>query len=126
MRKYALYFAWVLSLFGVLLSVYSSEILGIEPCRLCWYQRCALFPLAILLGIAAYRDDRNFSRYGLVLAGFGIVLSWLQVFFPTYLCGSSCVETTAAVWFLTLPIFSSIGFAAIFILLWIAKVDELS
>jgi disulfide bond formation protein DsbB len=125
MSKYALYFAWVFSLLGILLSVYYGEVLGMEPCRLCWYQRCVLFPLAILLGIAAYRDDRKFSRYGLVLAGTGILLALLQVFIPASLCGNGCVEKTVVVWFITLPMLSAIGFAAIFFLLWKSLVDEL-
>jgi disulfide bond formation protein DsbB len=123
MRKYALYFAWIVSLIGVLLSVYYSEILGMDPCRICWYQRCALFPLAVLLGIAAYRDDRNFSRYGLVLAGAGVFLSSMQAFSPTYLCRTSCTEVAVIVGVLTLPMLSAIGFAAIFALLCLSRIN---
>ncbi len=125
MKKYALYFAWVLSLFGVLFSVYQGEILGMEICRLCWYQRCSLFPLALLLGVAAYQGDRNFSRYGLMLAGAGAVLAWIQVFTPASLCSHGCVEKTAVLWFLTLPMISGIGFATIFFLLWLSRIDEM-
>ncbi|HEX2582546.1 MAG TPA: disulfide bond formation protein B [Chlamydiales bacterium] len=125
MRKYTLYLAWVVSLFGVLFSVYSSEILGMEVCKLCWYQRCALFPLALLLGIAVYRNDRNFTRYGLVLAGAGAVLAWAQVFIPASLCSHGCVEKGAVFWFLTMPMISGIGFLAIFCLLWCGRrLDE--
>jgi disulfide bond formation protein DsbB len=114
MKKYILYYAWVLSLVGALLSVYSSEVLRMEPCPLCWYQRCALFPLAICLGVALYREDHHFSFYGLVLAGAGAVLAAIQVFFPLSLCGSDCIDKTPAL----VPILSLIGFVAIFFLLW--------
>lgn len=56
-RKNNLYSAWVISLFGLFLSLFVGEILEVEPCNLCWYQRIALFPLTILLGIAAYKQD---------------------------------------------------------------------
>ncbi len=121
MRKYALYLAWIFALLGVLLSVFSSEILRIEPCRLCWYQRCALFPLAILLGFAAYRNDRTFFRYGMVLAGLGCIVALMQVFIPTQICGGGCVEKRMLVGVLTLPMISSLGFAAIFGLLWVSR-----
>ncbi len=47
-RKYSLYSAWLLSCIGVLVSLYFSEILHHPPCNLCWYQRIALFPLALV------------------------------------------------------------------------------
>lgn len=120
MSKYAFYVAWVCCLIGVLFSVYSGEILGIEPCRLCWYQRCALFPLTLLLGVALYRDDRRFLPYALILAAAGLLLALAQIFIPTSLCSHDCTEKTAILWFLTLPMISAIGFAIIFFLLFLA------
>ena len=120
MRKWTFYFAWFLTLVGLFLSLYYGEILGMEPCRLCWYQRCALFPLTLLLGIAVYRDDRNFLPYGLILAGSGLFLALIQIFVPASLCSLGCTEKTAVIWFLTLPMIGAIGFAAIFGFLWFA------
>jgi len=114
------YFARFLTLVGLFLSLYYGEILGMEPCRLCWYQRCALFPLTLLLGIAVYRDDRNFLPYGLILAGSGLFLALIQIFVPASLCSHGCTEKTAVIWFLTLPMIGAIGFAAIFGFLWFA------
>ena len=34
-------------------SLYFSEVAHYDPCRLCWYQRIAMYPLAIILAIAA-------------------------------------------------------------------------
>src|SRR3990167_7646067 len=79
LKKYALYFAWLVSLVGLFVSLFVSEFLSYEPCPLCWYQRIALFPLALLLGIAAYRNDRGIVSYALVLSSFGAALAFLQV-----------------------------------------------
>lgn len=56
-----------------------SEILGFVPCSLCWLQRVALYPQA-LMSIAAYRmqDMRHFPVYGIVLSAFGFLVAVYQ------------------------------------------------
>jgi disulfide bond formation protein DsbB len=56
-------------------SLWWSEGAHFPPCELCWYQRIAMYPLALLLPIAAWRHDRGFRPYGLVLATAGLVVS---------------------------------------------------
>jgi disulfide bond formation protein DsbB len=62
-KQYALYFAWVVSLAATLGSLYFSEILMYEPCKLCWFQRILMYPQAILLGMACYKNDRRMAGY---------------------------------------------------------------
>src|SRR4029078_10709983 len=54
------------------------------PCELCWYQRICVYPLSVLLLIAAARRDFGIWKYGLPLAAVGIVIavshSQLQAF----------------------------------------------
>lgn len=45
------------------------------PCVLCWYQRIAMFPLVIVLGIASYAADRRGAVYALPLAVAGAGLA---------------------------------------------------
>jgi disulfide bond formation protein DsbB len=45
------------------------------PCTLCWYQRIAMFPLAVILGIASYSNDRQGAVYALPLALAGTLIS---------------------------------------------------
>jgi disulfide bond formation protein DsbB len=45
------------------------------PCRLCWYQRIAMYPLVPMLGLAALRADDSVRRYALVLAAIGAPIS---------------------------------------------------
>ena len=62
-RSTRLYLAWVVALVATLGSLYLSEVLGYRPCKLCWYQRIAMYPLALMLGIAAFRDDLRVRLY---------------------------------------------------------------
>lgn len=51
------------SMFG---SLYLSEIVGYEPCRLCWIQRGFMYPAAILLVLALILN-RGPSQHGLTV-----------------------------------------------------------
>lgn len=56
-------------------SLYFSERAGFVPCELCWYQRIAMYPMAVILLLAALRRDRAITNYAFVLAGAGFVTS---------------------------------------------------
>ncbi|WP_122090633.1 disulfide bond formation protein B [Halalkalicoccus subterraneus] len=49
-------------------SLYFSEVLGLTPCDLCWYQRIFMYPLVPVLGIAAFEDRPTVSATALALA----------------------------------------------------------
>ena len=56
-------------------SLYYSEVAHYTPCALCWYQRIAMYPLVLLLGIAAFRRDIGIRLYAIPLAAIGAVIS---------------------------------------------------
>ena len=56
-------------------SLYFSEVVGLTPCLLCWYQRIAMYPLVLLLGVAWLAKDDGVWRYALPLSGLGFVIS---------------------------------------------------
>jgi disulfide bond formation protein DsbB len=56
-------------------SLYFSEQVGYAPCKLCWYQRIAMYSIAIITFVAALRRDKNIATYSLVLACVGLVVS---------------------------------------------------
>ena len=70
-RDNRLYLAWVVALAATLGSLWFSEVRGFVPCVLCWFQRIAMYPLALLLGIAALRGDLSIRAYALPLAAVG-------------------------------------------------------
>jgi disulfide bond formation protein DsbB len=129
MRKYGLYFAWAIALVGFIFSFYYGELLHIEPCRLCWYQRIALFPLALILGIAAYRDDKGIFRYATPLAFFGLIVALYQalsIHFPVlqgaFECGKECAKPIFILFgWLTFPDLSVIGFSLILVFVFLGR-----
>lgn len=67
-----LYAAWAVALVATLGALYIGEVLGQTPCVLCWYQRILMFPLALILGMAAFQADRRGAVYALPFAVGGI------------------------------------------------------
>ena len=67
--------SWLVAIIATLGSLYFSEVRHFIPCTLCWYQRIFMYPLAIILGIAVYRNDRGIYRYVLPLSIIGMVIS---------------------------------------------------
>ena len=49
------------------------------PCKLCWYQRIAVYPLVPLLGLASWRRDRGVRPYALALIAVGLPISLYHV-----------------------------------------------
>ena len=129
MKKYSIYFAWLLSIVGIFLSLTLSNIYQWEICHLCWYQRACLYPLLIILGIACFREDNAIGIYTLPLTMIGFVLSLYQYmeqmipgFAPIDICGGgpSCSNIhMLLLGFITLPFISMLGFALISFFLFI-------
>uniref|UniRef100_UPI002FC682D4 disulfide bond formation protein B n=2 Tax=unclassified Hydrogenophaga TaxID=2610897 RepID=UPI002FC682D4 len=60
MRAWAvLVVAWGVALVSTLGALFLGEVMGMTPCLLCWYQRIFMFPLALILGMAAFAEDRR-------------------------------------------------------------------
>jgi disulfide bond formation protein DsbB len=102
-------------------SLYFSEVANFEPCTLCWYQRIAMYSLAVILVVASFRND-HIRVYGVVLAGLGATVSgyhWLLERIPAVDAGV-CSTTVPCefIWFekfgfVTLPFMAFAGFVAI-------------
>lgn len=119
-RAHSLYFAWMIALISVLGSIYYGEVLDMEPCRLCWYQRIGMFPLALFLGFAFYKNDLKVARYCLPLVIFGGVVAFYQglsQIFPVLHLAALCGETSCTVSGI-LPYLSFLAFAVIFALIF--------
>jgi len=67
--------AWIVSLVSTASALFIGEVMGMTPCVLCWYQRIAMFPLAAILGIACFSDDRQGAVYALPLALGGVAVA---------------------------------------------------
>lgn len=126
----ALYLAWFVALVSTLGALFIGEVMGRTPCVLCWYQRIAMFPLALILGIACFLSNTSIRRYVLPLAAAGALIAlWHSLLFagvisePLQPCernGPSCSgEDQVLFGVLPLPFLSLGAFAAIVILLTI-------
>lgn len=84
-------------------SLYFSEIVGFAPCKLCWYQRIAMYSIAIISFVAALRNDKNIVRYTIVLAPIGLIVStyhYLLEWYPTLETNVCSLDVPCtAVWF---------------------------
>ena len=102
-----------------------SEIAGFGPCELCWYQRIAMYPLPVLLAVAAWRRDRAVRWYALPLALIGAGIAAYHVLVqrtPTTsgLCdvGGGCAAIFVEEFgFLTIPAMALAAFVLISALL---------
>lgn len=74
-RNYGLYMAWLVSLVATGGSLFLSEVMHYVPCNLCWFQRIFMYPLVLLLGRAALKDDRGIAGYVLPLSVIGGLFS---------------------------------------------------
>ncbi|KKW19868.1 MAG: Disulfide bond formation protein DsbB [Parcubacteria group bacterium GW2011_GWA2_51_10] len=75
--------AFLFATVGSILTLYYSEVLGIEPCSLCWWQRIFLYPQVVMLAIALWLKDTRIVIYSIALsiigAGFGLYQHALQM-----------------------------------------------
>ncbi len=82
-ERYVAPFVWPLLILttsgSVALSLLYSEYFGFVPCSLCWLQRIAIYPQA-LLSIMAFKakDAVLFPLYGIGLSVFGLIVGIYQ------------------------------------------------
>ncbi len=121
-----LWLAFAVALTATAGSLYFSEVAGFPPCALCWYQRIAMYPQVIILGIAAARGDAGVIRYAGPLAAIGALISIWHIGverIPTLPSGSCSLDVPCStIWvqvlgFVTIPTMALAGFLAIITLL---------
>lgn len=128
----ALAVGWLVALVATVGSLYLSEVAHFQPCRLCWYQRIAMYPLVVVLGVGALRRDRGVRLPAALLAGVGLAVNlWhLAVELWPSIEGDACDPTNPcslrwveAFGFWTIPRMATVAFALVLLAL---LVDHLS
>ncbi|MEM4397384.1 MAG: disulfide bond formation protein B [Candidatus Woesearchaeota archaeon] len=128
-----LFFAFLVSLFAVLGSLSFSEILKLEPCKLCWLQRIFFYPLVIFLGLPLFfkkfrNDLKVLKKYILIMALMGSLFSAYHYFIQVYgsffkmnfVCdinGVSCSIAYFQFGYITIPLMALTGFLIIIVFL---------
>ena len=122
-----LFLAWLVALVASAGALFLGEVMGKTPCLLCWYQRIAMFPLVVVLGLGVLDGDVRSARYALPLAWAGWALAlyhcllyWGVISEALSPCqqGVSCADAELqVVGFVPIPLLSLLAFTAILVLL---------
>lgn len=95
MKKYELFLPWLIALIATVGSLFFGKVLHRSPCSLCWYQRIIMFPLVIILGIAAFRSAYRIIIYVLPLSLIGLGIALFHVIMIKFLGQTAiCPECT--------------------------------
>ena len=126
-----LFFAWVLAAIATAGSLFFSEVMEFVPCSLCWYQRIFMYPLVVILFIAAFNINKLAFTYSFPF----VVIGWLISIYHNLIqweiipeSASPCVQGNpcTAVWidwlgFITIPLLAFFAFSSIGIVLLIFR-----
>ncbi|MDW8351086.1 MAG: disulfide oxidoreductase [Anaerolineae bacterium] len=94
LARNALYVALAAAWVATCGSLYMSEVLGWIPCLWCWYQRIAMYPLAVILAAGLVLRDHRLPKYALCLAIPGALASTYHILLqkvPAFARFESCV-----------------------------------
>jgi disulfide bond formation protein DsbB len=130
-RPVALPLAFVVPAFAMFGSLWFSEVGNYNPCKLCWYQRACMYPLAVILLVALVRKNKVAARqevtvYAVPLAVLGSVISlyhYLLEWNPTWETNVCAIDVPCTtIWFrqfgfVSLPFMALCGFVSVAILL---------
>lgn len=89
--------AWLVAVTATASALFIGEVMMMVPCQLCWYQRIFMFPLAIVLGMACFSDDRRGAVYALPLAVGGLLMAAYHTLLVTGLVPKSWIPCSAGV-----------------------------
>jgi disulfide bond formation protein DsbB len=122
---------WILATVAALGSLFFSEVMGLKPCVLCWYQRIFMYPLVVILLVGMFPLDIRVVRYALPLAVIGWVFAVYHYllytgFIPENLApcdqDNSCKDIDLELFgFITIPMLSILSYTAIIVLLVIFR-----
>ncbi len=136
--KSAVLVSFAVALVATLGSLLYSEVIGYEPCKLCWFQRIFMYPEVILLGVVLWKKNGAgivdasaiLSAIGAVIAGYHYLLQ--ADIAPALPCSAtgylvSCSERfVMSFGYITIPLMTFTAFVFITLLLVISKIHEKS
>lgn len=128
LKKNIINIAWMQALVATMGSLFFSEVLKYTPCKLCWWQRIAMYPLSVILLIGLRRRDKNVFYYAAPLAISGWLIAlyhnliYYHVISEAFVPCSEGIPCTAKqfFWFgfLSIPLLSLAAFSVINVCLW--------
>ena len=126
-----LWLGFGISFAAIVSSLIYSNVIGFAPCLLCWYARIALYPQAILYGLAILKKDGGqILDQSLALTGFGILVTGYHTvienvgytLLPCTTDGASCLARPVHEYgFITIPVMALSACVALFLSALVAK-----
>ena len=109
-----------------------SEILNFIPCKLCWYQRIAMYPQAAIAFIALLKNDPKIKQYIIPLSVIGILISsyhiLLQMFPNAFQCNDEVAKCSAVQFtqygYITIPVMAFSAFLFLIVISLIKSSKE--
>ena len=131
----ALFYGFIVALAATLGSLIYSDVLGYEPCKLCWFQRIFMYPQVLLLGFALIKKQRVIIDYALALAIPGALVAGYHYLLqlgvaPSLPCAAvgysvSCSERFVLQFgYITIPLMAFTAFVLIGFLLWYGRAKK--
>jgi len=126
-----IFICWLLATVGTLGSLFFSEVMGLKPCVLCWYQRIFMYPLVVIFLVGLFPLDRSVFRYALPVALIGWCFAiYHYLVYSGYIpedlqpCSEelSCAEINLELFgLITIPMMSILSYTAIIVLLFMFR-----
>ena len=131
LEGYELWLAFLIAALATAGSLFFSEVADFPPCKLCWFQRIFMYPVAITTLFAAVFDDRRAARCLLPLPVLGLGFSVYHVLVErgvvreTSSCEISAPGGCAVRWvdefgYVTIPGLAGTAFALLIVVLSLA------
>ena len=122
---------WMIAMVATLGSLFFSNVMGLKPCLLCWYQRIFMYPLVLLFIAGMFPLDRSVVRYTLpiTVVGWGFAV-YHYLLYSGYIpegmqpCSEDvpCTKINLELMgFITIPMLSILSYTAIIVLLLILR-----
>ena len=126
-----IFICWLVATVATLGSLFFSEVMGLQPCLLCWYQRIFMYPLVLIFLVGMFPLDKRVFRYALPVAVIGWIFAiYHYLLYSGYIpedlqpCGQgvSCAEINLELFgLITIPMLSIFSFTIIIVLLFIFR-----
>lgn len=131
--KHSLQLGLSVALSAVIGSVFYSEIIGFEPCVLCWWQRVLIYPIAVIFIVALSKRLDNAFTYVVPLATLAAIVAFYHAY--TNLGGTSILPCTEEgslcsrlyvmeFGYITIPTMSLTIAVYILVIAWIKRIYE--
>lgn len=72
-----------------------SELIAFIPCKLCWYQRSMMYPMAVISFVALIKNDLHIKKYIMSLSGIGLLIAGYHILVQLFPKALECNDEVA-------------------------------